>query len=151
MLNTMQLLQEYTLLASDGEVGRVHDGLFDDHTWVIRYLVVETGSWLASREVLVSPYALGTPDAQHKTLAVRSTLAQVRDSPGIDTRPSVSRQHEMEYAKYYGYPYYWGGSGMWGDGALLPAGDAGVAARHRAQGPEPAQQHRGNGLPHPRP
>ncbi len=30
----------------------------------------------------------------------------------------MSRQHEMSYLGYYGYPYYWGGSGVWGQFAL---------------------------------
>jgi len=28
----------------------------------------------------------------------------------------VSRQHELEFYRYYGYPYYWGGNGSWGAG-----------------------------------
>ncbi len=38
--------------------------------------------------------------------------------PVIDTQKPVSRQHEMSYLGYYGYPYYWGGSGVWGQFAL---------------------------------
>jgi hypothetical protein len=29
----------------------------------------------------------------------------------------VSRQHETEHLGYYGYPFYWGGAGLWGMGA----------------------------------
>ena len=29
----------------------------------------------------------------------------------------MSRQHEAAYFRYYGYPYYWGGAGLWGIGA----------------------------------
>ena len=30
--------------ASDGEIGHVKDFYFDDHRWVVRYLVADTGS-----------------------------------------------------------------------------------------------------------
>ncbi|MEP7187562.1 MAG: PRC-barrel domain-containing protein [Roseiflexaceae bacterium] len=40
----------------------------------------------------------------------------------------MSRQHEEEYFAYYGYPYYWGGSGLWG-GAMSPNLIAMSAAR----------------------
>ena len=34
----------------------------DDETWAIRYLVVNTGSWLAGRLVLISPISVGQTD-----------------------------------------------------------------------------------------
>ena len=49
-------------------------------------------------------------------LPVGLTKTQVERSPDIDTRKPVSRQHEAEYFRYYGYPYYWGGAGLWGMG-----------------------------------
>ena len=107
MLRTMQELKSYVIGASDGDVGHVKDFLFDDEDWVIRYLVVETGSWLSSRKVLISPYAIGDADWTTHRLPVRITKAQVTNCPDIDTEKPVSRQHEALYADYYGYPYYW--------------------------------------------
>ena len=42
-------------MASDGPIGRVHAFLFDDATWAIRHVVVQTGNWLQGRRVLLSP------------------------------------------------------------------------------------------------
>jgi uncharacterized protein YrrD len=120
MLRSMQELKSYTIGATDGEIGRVADFFFDDESWVIRYLVVETGLWLMSRKVLISPFSLLEADWMHKRLPVRINRDQVKNSPDIDTERPVSRQHEMTYSDYYGYPYYWGGSGMWGDGLYFP-------------------------------
>jgi hypothetical protein len=108
MLRSMQELKNYTIGATDGEIGHVTDFFFDDASWVVRYLVVDTGSWLTSRKVLISPYSLMRPDWMHKRLPVRINRDQVKNSPDIDTDKPVSRQHEMSYADYYGYPYYWG-------------------------------------------
>ena len=115
MLRSMKDLKKYAIQATDGVVGNVKDFYFDDRVWVIRYLVVETGSWLASRKVLISPVAVGTPDWSQEVLPVSMTVAQVKDSPDIDTDKPVSRQHEIQYLGYYGYPYYWDGTGLWGD------------------------------------
>ena len=41
----------------------------------------------------------------------------MKDSPDIDTERPVSRQHEISYFGYYGYPVYWTGGGLWGAGA----------------------------------
>jgi hypothetical protein len=120
MLRSMQELKNYAIGATDGEIGHVSDFFFDDEAWVIRYLVVETGSWLMTRKVLISPYSLMEADWMHRRLPVWINREQVRNSPDIDTDKPVSRQHEMAYANYYGYPYYWGGSGLWGDNLYFP-------------------------------
>jgi hypothetical protein len=110
----MKDLQDYAILATDGNIGHVKDFFFDDAAWVIRYLVVDTGSWLSSRKVLISPVAIGTPDWTNRVLPVSITQVQVKNSPDIDTERPVSRQHEMGYLSYYGYQNYWGGDGLWG-------------------------------------
>ena len=124
MLRSMKDLEQYAIGATDGPIGHVKDFYFDDDAWVIRYLVVDTGSWLSSRKVLISPMSIRQPDWIGKLLPVSITQAQVGKSPDIDTDKPVSRQHEIEYLGYYGYPYYWGGEGLWGEGmspyALLP-------------------------------
>jgi len=118
MLRSLNDLEGYDIRATDGLVGHVKDFFFDDETWVVRYLVVEAGSWLSSRMVLISPIAIGQPNWTDKVLPVSITREQVKNSPDIDTGKLVSRQNKMEYFGYYGYyPYYWGGAGLWGGGA----------------------------------
>lgn len=107
----------------DGEVGHVDEVLFDDQHWTVRYLIVDTGNWLNSRKVLISPLSFGVPDWYEHTLNVNLTLKQVENSPDVDTDKPVSRQWEIQHNGYYGWPYYWGGMGTWGTywypGALL--------------------------------
>ena len=55
MLRNVKDLRGYALRATDGAIGRVEDFYFDDEDWGIRYLVVNTGSWLSDRRVLISP------------------------------------------------------------------------------------------------
>jgi hypothetical protein len=114
MLRSTKEMEHYSIGATDGVIGTVRDFYFDDQAWVIRYLVVGTDSWLANRKVLISPFAIGQPRWSDKIFPVSLTQAQVRNSPDIDTDKPVSRQHEMGYLGYYGYPNYWGGGGLWG-------------------------------------
>ena len=120
MLRNSQELKSYTIDTTDGEVGKVADIFFDDHSWMVRYFVVDTGSWLSSRKVLISPYAVQCSDWHSKSLRVSLNREQVKNSPDIDTDMSVSRQHEKTYADYFHYPYYWGAVGFWGDGLYYP-------------------------------
>ena len=114
MLRSLNDLENYEMGATDGDIGRVVDFYFDDHNWVIRYLVVETGTWLSSRKVLISPMAIRGTDWNHQRLPLMLTKDQVKNAPDIDTHRPVSRQNEIEFLSYYGYPYYWGGDGLWG-------------------------------------
>jgi hypothetical protein len=117
MLRSIRDLEKYSIHAIDGDIGHARDFYFDDSTWVIRYLIVDTSVWLPNRKVLISPISMGQPDWAEKILPVKIMKEQVKDSPDIDTDKPVSRQHEMGYLGYYGYPYYWGGAGLWGESA----------------------------------
>lgn len=117
MLRSMNDLLGYAIRATDGDIGHVDDLYFDDHSWVIRYLVVDTGTWLSHRKVLISPVAIGRPDSTIEVLPAAITKEQVTNSPDVDTEKPVSRQYEEVLHDYYGYPYYWGGAGIWGMGA----------------------------------
>src|SRR5664280_1241249 len=114
MLRSITQLYGNKLAASDGEIGYVKDFYFDDHNWVVRYLVVDTGSWLAGRKVLISPHAFGSLHQAGKLLQVNLTRKQIEDSPSIESHKPVSRQYEEEYYRYYGWPYYWQGDALWG-------------------------------------
>ncbi len=131
MLHQTKDLQDLAVVATDGAIGDVKDLYFDDEAWVIRYLVVDVGSWLSSRKVLISPIAAGKPDWVAKRLPVSLTREQVKNSPDIDTDKPVSRQYETTYSGYYRYPYYWGGAGLWAGGmspGMLMTGYGGVGA-----------------------
>jgi hypothetical protein len=133
MFRSIKDLEGYAVGATDGPIGHVKDFYFDDQAWIVRYLVVDTGAWLASRKVLISPIAIGRPDWTERLLPVSITKEQVKNSPDIDTERPVSRQHEMEYSSYYSYPYYWGGAGYWGGGMypnLMMPGYGGFGSPH---------------------
>jgi hypothetical protein len=137
MLRSMKDLEDYAIRATDGTIGHVKDLYFDDQAWVVRYLIVDTGTWLSSRKVLISPIAIGHPNWTEKILPVSITKEQVKNSPDIDTEKPVSRQHEIRYFGYYGYPNYWGGAGLWGGGIypnMMMPGNAGfVSTAHPVQ------------------
>ena len=82
------------MLALDGDVGTIKDFYFDDDTWTVRYVVVDTGKWLSGRLVLIPLWALHAPDWDQARIPVRLTRAQVQRSPDIDTHRPVSRQAE---------------------------------------------------------
>ena len=114
MIRSVKQQYGHKLRATDGEIGHIKDFYFDDQNWAIRYLVADTGTWLTSRQVLISPYALARLDTSGRVMRVALTRKQIENSPPIESHKPVSRQYEEEYYRYYGWPYYWHGSALWG-------------------------------------
>ena len=151
MLRNVKKLEGFSIGATDGPIGKLKDFYFDDESWVIRYAVVDTSKWLGGREVLISPYAMGQADWEGENLPVTVSKEQVKNSPNIDGDKPVSRQYEKSYLGYYGYPYYWGGMGLWGaqnyPGSLLSPTDAGPYRGYEGYLRAPAS-HDGDSDPH---
>jgi len=114
MLQSLKQLYGYKLGASDGDIGQVKDFYFDDRNSAVRYVVADTGKWLPGRQVLLSPHAFGSRSPAEKVMFVNLTRKQIADSPAMETHKPVSRQYEEEYHRFYGWPYYWEGDGLWG-------------------------------------
>ncbi len=135
MNRSAKSLLGFSIGATDGEIGTVKEFYFDDETWTVRYLVVETGSWLFGRKVLIAPHAVTATDWDNEVLAVNLTKDQVKHSPDIDTERPVSRQQEIELYQYYPWGDYWGG-GLWAGGMgvtgmMMPANQPLETAIHK--------------------
>lgn len=70
MLHSAKQKEGYAINATDGVKGHVEDFYLDHEKWVIRNLIVDTGGWLSSRKVLVSP-----PDINANSKSSRRRLA----------------------------------------------------------------------------
>lgn len=105
MLYNLRSLLDSKIHATDGEIENLDDFYFDDRSWSIRYLVIDAGNWITDKKVLISPVVIQTPDIRNKLLTVNLTKEQIRNSPDIDTKKPVSRQHELN-------PYQWPVYGM---------------------------------------
>ena len=124
MLLVGSVLKGYAIAASDGRIGTVSDFLFDDRTWRFRWLVVDTGTWLSGRKVLIHPSAIGKSDDERQELAVALTRAKVEGSPDLLQDQPVSEQIEFRVYDHYGWDPQWGGTGFFDAssiGAPLPS------------------------------
>ena len=109
MLWNIQSFNGFTIEASDGHIGTVCDMLFDDANWNIRWLVVDTGTWLSGRKVILPVSSLGKPDRDDRVFPVNLTKTLVEGSPDLDFDAPVSRQMEARSLDYYGWEPYLGG------------------------------------------
>jgi uncharacterized protein YrrD len=138
----LQDLQGDRVVARDGAIGAVDDVYFDDERWIVRYLGVDTGPWLAGRKVLISPACVLPSHESKAELRIALTREQVERSPAVGRDAPISRSLEAAHARYFGYPYYWSGPYLWGTAGMPVATEwsepASVRAA-RANDPEAAQ------------
>jgi hypothetical protein len=109
MMQVISALKGSAIEASDGRIGTVSDFLFDDASWRVRWFVVDCGTWLTGRKVLIHPSAISLADLEQHRLPVTLTKAQVEKSPELADDQPVSQQMENQLYTYYGWDPLWGG------------------------------------------
>jgi sporulation protein YlmC with PRC-barrel domain len=107
MLQVISALEGFAIEATDGRIGTVVDFLFDDASWKVRWLVVDCGSWLKGRKVLIHPSAVSYASLEDEQFEVRLTKAQVEDGPALLEHQPVSLQMESRSYDYYGWDPQW--------------------------------------------
>lgn len=105
--HTVRSLQDYAIKATDGELGRVDELYLDDASWTVRYFIVDTGTWLTGRTVLIAPGFIENLNEGNRYLVVNLTRKQVKTAPSIDSDRPVSRQYETSYYSHFGVRPYW--------------------------------------------
>jgi len=135
MQHSISSMIGYAIRATDGDLGKIDEFYFNDETWTIRYIVVETGNWLSGRKVLISPVAFGKPELEPRMISVHLTRAQVVSSPNIDTERPIYLQQEAELHEHYQWPWRGGYGGTFETIALpLSVDDVSVEQEASASG-----------------
>ncbi len=109
MMQVISAVKGFAIEASDGKIGTVVDFLFDDASWRVRWLVVDCGTWLTGRKVLIHPSAILRNDLEQQRFLVTLTKAQVEKSPELVEDQPVSQQMEDRLYSYYGWDPLWSG------------------------------------------
>ena len=97
----------YHIEAEDGHIGRVEDLLIDDERWAIRYMVVDTGTWLPGRKVLVASTWVTGVRWEDEDVSVALTRETMKNSPAYDPERMIDRDYERALHQHYGKPTYW--------------------------------------------
>ena len=72
---------KYYARATDGDIGTVQGLLVEDHTWAIRYLIVNTSTWWVGRDVLIAPESIDHIDGAQSTVVIDLTRQSICSSP----------------------------------------------------------------------
>jgi hypothetical protein len=162
MLFAVTGLQGCPVEASDGRVGTAKDFLFDDQSWKVRWMVVDTGHWLPGRQVLIHPSAIApldpTPPADRRlpmmsmgetlVVSVRLTKQQIEASPDAREDEPVTKQMEAHLYDYYRWDPYWGTTYFGASAIDMPLLEPQILAEAAARQAADTQSQSGDGDPH---
>ncbi len=98
----------YTVQAKDGDIGQVESFVIEDDSWVLRYVIIDTGNWWPGRKIVISPRWATDIDWAGRNFAVRMTKDQIASSPEYDPSAMIERSYETLLHDYYDVPPYWG-------------------------------------------
>jgi hypothetical protein len=95
MLRSVYTMMGYSIVATDGEAGKVFDVLFDDKIWSTAYLVASVGGILGKKKVLLPPTTLGQPDLKTKAFPVAYSKDQVNSSLEVSLEKPFLKRDEV--------------------------------------------------------
>ena len=148
--------------AGDGHVGSVKDFLFDDRSWKVRWMVVDTGHWLPGRQVLIHPSAIAPLDlalpakrvlpmmttGDTLVVSVRLTKEQIEASPDARQDEPVTKQMETDVYDHYGWDPAWGISYFGPSDIAAQLLEPTILSENAARQAADRESHRSEGDPH---
>jgi len=104
MLHRISKLYENIVYSKDSQVGISEDCFFDSKHWMVRYLLIRTGTFFNKKNVLIPPMHLGEIFWEQQRITLTLSADQIKNCTKL----------EPESFNYYHWPYYWTGAGIWG-------------------------------------
>jgi hypothetical protein len=95
MLLSVKALRGGAIAARDERFGFIVDLYFEDESWRLRYIVLDTGRPMPQRSVLIDPESIARIDRAEATVHVALTRAQIEKKPDWTTALPVYLQHDM--------------------------------------------------------
>jgi uncharacterized protein YrrD len=100
-------IKGFEVTCTNESVGKIKDVSFDELSNSVRYLVIDTSSWLPGKKVLVKPDAVSRVDMSDEQVQLKLSKSKFEESPSLESDLPVSRQHEEALHTYHGMAPYW--------------------------------------------
>jgi uncharacterized protein YrrD len=107
-LRSTHAVTGYVIQAQNGELGQVEDFIMDDETWAIRYLIINIGTWLSGKRVLISPQWIEQVSWSESKVLVNLPRQTIKGSPEFTGESLITRDYEIGLHAHYNRPGYWG-------------------------------------------
>ena len=85
-------LKKFKLQTENGDAGQIHDLYFDDSSWAIKYVVIDSGGWFPGKRLILPVSEIDDAVEALQTIRVNLRREDIENGPGIDEVKPVSRQ-----------------------------------------------------------
>jgi hypothetical protein len=103
-LRSSKLVSRYHVMAVDGEIGQIEDGIVEDQTWTIKYVTSTVGNWWSAKKVLLPTESILWVSAAEANVYVSLTRTNIATAPAFD--PEKPLTDDLEIALYNHYREY---------------------------------------------
>ncbi len=100
-LRSTRKIVGYYIEAGDGEIGKVEDFILDDESWIIDFIVVDTGNWIAGKKVLIAPELIKEISWSKSVVEVKASVEIIKNSPEYDFGQPLSVVYTTKLLDYY--------------------------------------------------
>jgi sporulation protein YlmC with PRC-barrel domain len=107
MKRSLKNISGYSIQGKYGTSGKVVDLLFDEESWIVRYIEAAFEEFDPPQRVLIPRTSLKAPDWEDKTFHLDLTLPDIEASPTIEEHLPVSREYEKKILEHYKEAPYW--------------------------------------------
>lgn len=102
-LYSAQDVVDYQVEADGGLAGKVNDLIVDDETWMIRYLVIDTGDDTGEKQVLLASQLVDRVSFDTFSVYADVSVEAVKAGPGYDPSVPIDAEFEEHLQNYFGY------------------------------------------------
>jgi len=107
MKRSLKNLLTYTIEGKDGSGGKVEDFLFDEDSWVVRYIESYFDRTDPRKRVLLPQSAMKQPNWQEKSFHLKISHSDIEKAPVTQEHLPVSREYEKKLLEHYQIDPYW--------------------------------------------
>ncbi len=91
----------YRVEGTDGKIGHVEDFLYDENSWRIRYIEVDTKAWIFGHHFLVPPRLAEAVSWDTRTISLDLRVEAARSAPRYSSRGSLTADLEAQLQAHY--------------------------------------------------
>jgi uncharacterized protein YrrD len=107
-LRSAREVKGYRIDARDGGIGHLADCVFEEKTWEVRFFVVDSGTWLHHRLVLLKPQSIDCISWEERHVMVPLTREEIKTGRKFLADFPLSSEPE-EFLPQFGPHEHFGG------------------------------------------
>lgn len=107
-LRSAREVSGYRIEATDGEIGHIETFLFDEASWAIDAIVVDTRNWWPGKHVVVSPHWIEEIDWADRGARVRVSRERIRTSAEYEPQSAATDEGHRQLQERIAHVLHFG-------------------------------------------